>query len=1332
MVGESSGTTSTRATGGAATGTYSGTIGMAPSANFNTFTSVQQNGATASTATVMGTLFAGFSGNAGGENRDSSSTSSSRQVTQPNGASTRDQSSTSRETVAQIASTSTLTVAASGRIAANGIGTGNVTLDSSGGDARFILDGGQVAGGVSINAGTGVNSTQTSATSGTFTRAAAAPGTFFFEVPQSQTDSSTVDSRQAPGTAIATVNAGNIGGDLFASGNGTGPGSLGANVVMNGTVTGALTASSSGVNDRSDSGSTTTATGPNAFTRTTVTNSFSSPSANAGGVLVAVGGTVGGGLVAGTDTGNSTVDLTGSVGSLSSDGAVVLSYGFTALRQTTTTAAGTAFFNLLPTSSVTTGSSTVSGGVATLNVAANAGIPIAGSSSIEGDVIVQGFAGSTLTVAAGSRIVQNIGAVTVGAQFGNSVTTTTSSFTNGVQTGSTANSTSTAVGGPAVLTNAGVIGSAGNASGVSVASVGGASVTNTGTINGSITAAARGANRVSTSTTTNLNSFANRRTVTTSALTAVGGPVQVNNASLVTGGITAVGATGTVTNSGVVRGGVTLGASFDTFTTTSTTTNMTTNRGTTQVTVNDPSVPNATLFTQTYTLNQNGLARGGINVTGATTVDPSDATVRTSNVNATVNLNNGSITLGTITADRDTTTNVNLNGSGFLGVAANDTTGPAVPGTIVTGFQPTPSLVRFTAIDPALGTTVPLPSGSRVSGVQTLTKAGDGTFVIVGAPLLAGVGTASPTYPLDVGTLRVRGGELLLAAVGTTSPAYTLDVGTLRVNGGELQLGLAGATATANSFGIRGNVENNADLVVGRRITNGTQTAIQGINVSVVGNVTNTSAGNLIVGINPALVRANAPAAGTSPFAGTPAPFVALGATSGLPSTNSFVRVDGDLTLAGTVAVQGSPGGLYEAGRAYDLFSVSGNYSNTGTVRSSFASPFVGFTLTPRMEAGRTIVSLGVVRTGFDTVTTDRNAAAAAGALQAALPSIFAGARSGASSANNQDLATIVSALDTQLSAEQAAQVFRELSSGEIYGSLSAVSTTAPFGEATDGLSSARTRAGAGIWFRPTGQFASYWANGASGASEINASNYGGSLGLDYATGSGGHIGIAGGYGRLKVHAQTPERADADTYMAGIYGAQQLGRLHVSGQAVYGRSNWNASRTMTLLNRRATSRFNSNEARANLRVAYTIAMLPDFDVSPFAKVEARRYGSDAFTEEGAGAVSVTVGERKRTVVSPELGIRMSGALASKVRPFAEASYIFQGDVGSARSMGFVGGTQSFVVEGVDPGRSINAAIGGATDVGSGTLFLRGDYHSGAASRSDRYAAGCSSPSDPSW
>ncbi len=397
--------------------------------------------------------------------------------------------------------------------------------------------------------------------------------------------------------------------------------------------------------------------------------------------------------------------------------------------------------------------------------------------------------------------------------------------------------------------------------------------------------------------------------------------------------------------------------------------------------------------------------------------------------------------------------------------------------------------------------------------------------------------------------------------------------------------------------------------------------------------------------------------------------------------------------------------------------AVGGTYANTGAVRSTFASPFVGFTLTPRSEGGRTIVSLGVVRTAFDTVTTDDNAGAAARAFQAALPSVFGGLRNGANAAVTQDLAGIVSALDTRFTADEANRVFRELSSGEFYGSLSAVSTTAPFGEATDGLTSGVPspdgESGIGLWFRPTFQSAKYKRDDRTGASEIDVINYGGSVGLNYATGEGGSIGIAGGYGKLDVDATSPERAEADTIMVGIYGAQQFGGLHLSGQAVYGKTEWDVSRTLTVLGRRATASFDSEEIRANVRVAYTIAPLPGLDISPFAKVEARRYDFDGFTESGAGAVSLEVADRSKTIVSPEVGVRIAGAVGTLFRPFAEASYIFNGDVGSDRRMGFTGNrVQDFVTNGVDPERSIKGAIGVVADVALGTVFLRGDYASG--------------------
>lgn len=1279
---DSTSTSTTRPTGGAATGTYSGTVGTA---NAGTFVRVEQIGTTASTATVTGTLFADFVGTAGGENIDRTETSSSRQVTQANGALTRDTSSTSRQTVTQNASTSSLTIAASGSILSNNRGGGNVLLDSAGGDAVFTLNGGRVSRDVDVFAGTGSNSVSTGSSASTFTREAPTTANRFpFEVQQRETRSDLTEERQALGTATAILNGGTIGGDLLVQGTGRGAGGLGANVSVGGTVTGVVTATSFGVDRTERIDTTATRTGPNTVARTTITSIVQGPSASNGGVLVSVNGTVGGGVLADGGSGSATVNLAGQVSVPAPGmatgrpgGVTVFSFDRTErVASEQSFVSPSFFFNGAITSSRTTTTSTATGRVATLNVGPSPALVTASRSSIEGDVIVQGFAGSVLNVATGARIVQNTGRVIVGGTTADTVTTNTGAFTGGVQTGLTTVTTSRAVGGPATLNNTGTIGSSGNAPGVSVASVGGASVNNTGTINGAITASARSFDQTTTTVTTALNTPATRRTETTRSVIPSGGAARVDNAGLVTDGVTVIGATGTAANSGVVRGRVTLGGGFSNFDSTTTTQNSSTGAQTTAVSTARP-----TLFNQSYRLDQNGLLLSGVSVTGATSADANGTLRRTSNVDATVNLNTGSITLGNIVADPNTTANVNLTGPGFLGVAANDVPAAPAVGQRATAFASTPSLARFTALDPLLAANVPLPSGSRISGVQTLTKSGPGSFVIVGAPQLPGVGTAAPTF--------------------------TLDVGTVRITGGELQLGLAGATAAANSFGIRGNVENGADLVVGRRIVSGAQSAIQGINLAVAGSLNNAAAGNLIVGVNPGFVRSSPANA-----------FVAFDPNGpALGSTNSFVRVDGNLTLAGAVAVQGVADGLFEAGRAYDLFSVGGTFTNTGAVRSNFASPFIGFTLTPRSEGGRTIVSLDVTRRNFDTVTTDPNAAAAANALQATLPTVFGALRAGGNAADAQDLAGIIAALDTRFDTAQAQQVFRELSSGEFYGSLSAVSTTIPFGEATDGLPASGTDSGIGLWFRPTGQFARYKDNDQAGASAINLDSYGGSIGLNYATGSGGHIGIAGGYAKLDVDAGTPEEAEADTIMVGIYGAQQLGRLHASAQVVYGDSEWDVSRTLSLLGRRATGSFDSKELRGTLRVAYTLAVLPGFELAPFGKIEARRYEFDGFTEAGAGAVSLEVGERSRTVVSPEAGIRMSGALGAALRPFAEGSYVFQGNVGSDRDMRFVGGqATNFTTQGVQPDDYIKAAIGVVADVGAGTLFVRGDYGSGGEQR----------------
>ena len=170
-------------------------------------------------------------------------------------------------------------------------------------------------------------------------------------------------------------------------------------------------------------------------------------------------------------------------------------------------------------------------------------------------------------------------------------------------------------------------------------------------------------------------------------------------------------------------------------------------------------------------------------------------------------------------------------------------------------------------------------------------------------------------------------------------------------------------TANGGQFGIRGNLTNSAGLVLGTRVTlpqatfgsNLTSTGNQGIDgVSVyqLGNFTQTSSGTLTVGLLPALVRVVDPAFSGTSFSTEPlavqqvlfsqglftTPAKAFGAAfAGL--SPSFVTVDGDLALAGSVNLLTPRGGLILNGQALDLFSVSGKITNTATVTTGPAAP---------------------------------------------------------------------------------------------------------------------------------------------------------------------------------------------------------------------------------------------------------------------------------------------------------------------------------------------------------------------------------------------------------
>lgn len=946
------------------------------------------------------------------------------------------------------------------------------------------------------------------------------------------------------------------------------------------------------------------------------------------------------------------------------------------------------------------------GGTATLTVnAANADIP-----ANFGNITVVGLEGSSVTIGANSSVLAatNGASMQVGTYFFDTVSTREDEYTNGVLTGQTTTFERNGTGGAATLTNSGRIGYDGGAAfdGTSafagVYSTTAATAVNNGQIFGSIGAFSLYEDISSTTTRTDLDDVT-RTDTTTTTYAATGGTATLTNNGLVTGNASLAALDGTLVNNGVLRGDVSLGQSVNNYTTRSTDT--LTQLGEEEV------FDLAEAIEQGYAVEQNGLLGGTISVAGV--FGAIDDTIRTSGITAGIALNSGSVTGGGVTAEYDeetgerfTSTTVTLNGSGYLGLGdtalamLEDSFGDTDPGIAAAG-----DLSAFAG-------------GARVLGVQSLTKAGNGMFLITGAAFAPRSNT-------------------------NTIADYTLDVGTFAINAGEIQLATVGSDSV---FGIRGNTVNAASLVLGSRVelpaplfgTNSSVTAIDGVEVYQNGNFTQTGTGSLSVGVTPTLVRVSDPRFSSNSTSTNPLAFQSIGLASGLFTTpenafgqafanlgTSFLTVDGNMNLAGTVRLVSPTGGIFTDGQRVDIASVSGTVTTSANVAVNSPSNFVTFDLGTRTEGGRTIVFASADRVGFETAGNNQNAIAAGTALSAALPDVIATIRAGSAGGIGlggdqfvlaQDLANLFVGFDSLLTMDQVSTALNELASGEFYGSLTALETTAPF---VDAISSRRVPAGASgfnVWIAPSGDFVEFEGDTDVGSRDFEADNYGASAGFGVATGRG-EIGLGFGYGRISANSDSNLlTAEADTWMVGAYLRQAFGNFAIGADLVYGWSDWNATRIMPTLSRTALAAFDSTELRGSLRAEYMV----DFGggwVAPFGQLSFRQFDFDGFTEEGAGAVSLIVDEADESVLTPTLGLRAGTAFTTglaTLRPELTVAYSFDDDDNSFRDVAFLGApTNSFRLQGVDPDGYFTIGAGLFADIGTNSgAFVRGSYATG--------------------
>ena len=888
-------------------------------------------------------------------------------------------------------------------------------------------------------------------------------------------------------------------------------------------------------------------------------------------------------------------------------------------------------------------------------------------------------------------------------------------------------------------------------------------------------------------------------TVVTSVFTPVGGTSVATNSGVIWGSIEVDGVVGTVTNNlgasigsafGGGGGGVFVGQAQPNWTIVQTTKSNST-------TFSETFAP---LFTQTYTINQSGVIAGGISVGGATLADPlgplavppnvdafgNTKQVKTSNIVATVNLNDRSVTIGDAAVsgqmgvlDSDlatfyTTTNVNLNGNDYIGLNTNAFGAFPILTTSQTQFLSTIFGISTDSIglDAAFaagksiapGTT--LDSASSVVGVTALTRAAGGITYFTGvnynnanSPRLV-----DDTYAIRVNTFTIAsGGEMQFAL--DFQPIETFSSSSCSALFNSNFCSFNAPQPASNIFGISGAVTNNGTFVVGARgsevapanfgnFTVSSPSFVEGLTMRIDGSLTQSSTGVLVTGVAPTLVRVFEPFIGNptvGEILGTPSnnltlPFFTTPLKSGIPvSTPSLILLSGNLNLAGTVQVAVSRNSIYAANASTPLIIVTPSInpqtgvvsataptvSVTATATTSLPSPFVGFSLTTvTTGAGAatvTTVSLVTSRKSFSTAGTTSNAQAAGRALDSDLSSVVpqitldangGAAFTGVGNENNvQDEANIISALDFGLTSGQAGVVLADLGNGGFYGSVRAFDTTRVLRDGFDNGTAGITdmdKVGLSIWATPIFRSGTLDGNSAIGTSNINTDEGGVTAGVDFRFTNHIGFGVGGGYTKNRLKS-TEANADVDSWLIGGNLYYVDGPIHVSGQIDYGRSNYAVDRFLPAMSRQAHAEFGGNETRGVLEAGYRFNMVAaDGSLTPFIAIDYRNADTHAFSETGAGGVSLVVNGKSDNVFSPRVGLRWLGTpwgtTVFTVTPKVEGSYMFSNDMDTSATMHFAGGEDVIATQGIQGKGYGNIQLGLDGSVGSnGTIGIAGGF-----------------------
>lgn len=199
--------------------------------------------------------------------------------------------------------------------------------------------------------------------------------------------------------------------------------------------------------------------------------------------------------------------------------------------------------------------------------------------------------------------------------------------------------------------------------------------------------------------------------------------------------------------------------------------------------------------------------------------------------------------------------------------------------------------------------------------------------------------------------------------------------------------------------------------------------------------------------------------------------------------------------------------------------------------------------------------------------------------------------------------------------------------------------------------------------------------------------------GADRMTENGWLLGAALAYAKTNVDMtgyRNGDDADIKTYQVTGYVSKSFERWYMQGMMTYAYQDYETSRN-THLTGVAKGDFGGDMYGVRLVAGMPFSLQNDMTLTPSIGIESHRINQDSYTEKGAGAISLRVGDsdatRLRSLAGLELGALKTLSDGSKLRPSLKATWKHEfNDDGMNTTASFIGGGSQFESVGQDVNR----------------------------------------------